>query len=209
MIQYNNSPALNNLNNGLLAAFATNPVYSIDPITGLPVSRPQTYQQFCNDYLNISSATTDGLDNWGRILNFGRSVEILDYKGIFGLLNEGLTPPTNTNDYPQNFGFGTFFNEQAAKNNRINLDDNTYRFALRFIYLKTLSDGSTNIINRCFELYFQNRDVLAFVKVTAVNTYEYTFYGTLTQGEKFMFGTANNYKLLATPMGHKESCVYL
>ena len=65
-IQYQNAPKFNALLTQL-----TN--YLTIPI-----------DQFYTDYFNLLTATTQGLDNWGIILNETRNITYYNYDSIFG-----------------------------------------------------------------------------------------------------------------------------
>ena len=105
---------------------------------------------FADMYLNILTAETQGLDNWGIILNQSRNVKSGEaYAGVFGF-NTGTIPP-DTNAYPQNFGHGTFYNEIYAPT--LNLNDTQYRGLLYLLYRKYTTNNSLFDLNEIIQSY--------------------------------------------------------
>jgi hypothetical protein len=117
--QYANSPTMLALIGGMNSA--------IDPSVDI--------DSFYNDMWNVETATTYGLDCWGRIVNVSRTLtlppaavaEIADY---FGFAEAGVSAFT--------FGYGTLYTTPASSN--FVLSDDAYR---QLIMLK----AAANITN--------------------------------------------------------------
>lgn len=157
-IQYSNSPNLINFTESL------------------STSLEFLEKDFANDYLNIKTATVAGLDNWGIILNQSRIVNSgLAYPGVFGFAN-GIKP-NNTEDYPQNFNHGNFYN--PAYQPSIILNDTEYRALLLLLYRKYTTNNSLNDLNNIIQEYalFQGilENKLPFVTSSYNMEITYTF----------------------------------
>ena len=106
--------------------------------------------QFDDDYLNIHTASTEGLNNWGLILNQGRSVRSYEaYDGIFGF-DTGTIPPDDK-QYPQNFNHGTFFNELYCPT--VDLNNAQYRGVLFLLHRKYTINNSLFYLNKAIQEY--------------------------------------------------------
>ncbi len=103
-----------------------------------------------NDYLSIETATTEGLDNWGIILNQSRIVNSGGiYDGVFGMFNGDII--TDDTSYPQNFFNSNFYNINYAPT--IALNNTQYSALLMLIYNKYTTNNSLSELNTIMELY--------------------------------------------------------
>jgi Protein of unknown function (DUF2612) len=99
---------------------------------------------FTVDYLDIRTANTDGLNNWGIILNQPRVVRSgLAYDGVFGF-DDGA-PPSDTTTYPQNFYHSNFFNISYSPTQE--LTNSQYRALLLLKYRKYTTNNSLKDLN--------------------------------------------------------------
>ena len=172
MLQYENSPRLNKLINGIVDRLAID----IDV--------------FIKDYWNIATAKKDGLDNWGRILNVSRSVEVTTLsEDIFGFdTGEKHKIPM----YPETLNNGVFYYE--ASSHIIDLEDDPYRAYLIFTYLKSISNASIANINYILRRYFNKRidkDNLAYCYESAPMEVTYVFTLQLEAWERTLFYLLN------------------
>lgn len=137
---------------------------------------------FSSYYLNISTATTKGLNMWGGILNQSRIVSLNDAtSGVFGFDN-GI-PPVGS-QYPQNFQQGNFTSNQPANTN-ISLSDEAYRQLLQLLYYKYNSNYSVGSLNKMIQLYCNGRGQ-AYVLQNGF-TIEYHFLFSLEAWEQNLF----------------------
>ncbi len=108
---------------------------------------------FTNDYLSIKTASTNGLDNWGIILNQSRNVNSGDsYENVLGFDTGEI--PTNDEDYPQNLFNSNFYNINFAPT--LTLEDNKYRALLLLLYAKYTMNNSIFSINKAIQEYSNN-----------------------------------------------------
>lgn len=156
---------------------------------------------FTNDYLNIKTASTAGLDNWGIILNQPRVVHSgLAYDGVFGF-DTGVIPQ-NTSDYPQNFNYGTFYNVDYAPTT--SLTDTQYRALLLLLYSKYTTNNSLASLNSIIQQYalFNNAAGIPYVTSSYDMEITYTFNYPLEPYEINLF---LNTDCLSVPAGvHKN-----
>jgi hypothetical protein len=141
-IQYDKSANLKALIDGL------KPILSIDE------------EEFYNDCFSIKTGTGTCLDNWGRILNFGRGIKTdpTDRK-VFGFYNGTdpfLVPPSNFNN-------GNWYKQTVPIIQ--NLTDEAYRQVLQLVYLSQISNGSVGNIGKILNYYYQSIDNLKKVRV--------------------------------------------
>lgn len=124
------------LNETILSQYANSPAIMalirsmndrIDPAADI--------QMFYDQVWNINTATTWGLDNWGRILGISRLIEIQGDDATFGFLGSTMQP----------FGQGTFARPQAT--NIYSLTDDAYRALLMLKAAANVSDCSVPGIN--------------------------------------------------------------
>lgn len=87
-------------------------------------------EEFYQHYFNIETADTQGLDNWGKILNQSRTIQTPDLTSIFGF-DTGVPPSPLTTGYPQNYNNGTFYGGQTIP---VILGNDSYRILLQFKY---------------------------------------------------------------------------
>jgi hypothetical protein len=141
-VQFSNATKINKIVNDM------QPYLTIDPIN------------FFNDYFNLATCTSEGLDNWGRILDFSRSVPTPSAP-YFGFDNGG---PLFDN-YPQAFEGpqgnpgGSFTTLQEIRNNNTgydNLPDDEYRLVLQLVYSTLNCNMSLKAINKIMNVFAQS-----------------------------------------------------
>ena len=99
---------------------------------------------FYNNVWNILTASTYGLDVWGRILVVSRSVQLPIDLLYFGFSEAGMA---GFNDYP-------FWNGADSLTSPTVVDDSTYRTMLLAKALSNVCDGSILGINKILTLLF-------------------------------------------------------
>lgn len=154
---------------------------------------------FTNDYLNIRTASSEGLDNWGIILNQPRIVYSGEaYDNVFGF-NNGFIP-LNTTDYPQNFYYSNFFN--IVYSPTIAINDDQYRALLLLIYRKYTTNNSIYDLNNIIQEYSEMMGAsgVPYVKSNYDMSITYKFNYYLLPYEAYMF---NRYNILPKPAGVK------
>lgn len=165
------------------------PLLTIDPL------------EFWRDYFDIDTCKTEGLNNWGRILNFSRVISInVASEGVFGFGKEG-DYPIDEDEYPQNFNNGFFYNP-AYEGTPIQytLSDYEFRVALKFRYAALTTNLSMQSINRIMNNLLTQLDATyrCVVTQTAVMQLTYKFNLQLTPWQKTLF---NNRNILPVPAG--------
>lgn len=152
---------------------------------------------FSEQYLNIQTANTDGLNSWGIILNQSRTVRSgLAYDGVFGFDDGEII--TDTTSYPQNFYDSNFFNEEYSPS--IDLTNDQYRALLLLIYRSKIINNSLKQINDVIRKY---SNMMGKTEIPVVySTYDmnivYKFNYVLIPYEAYLF-THNN--ILPNPCG--------
>jgi len=130
-IQYSNSPNLKSLVN-----LTANSLLFTEDISA--------------NYLSIQTASTEGLNNWGIILNQSRVVSYGEvYPKVWGFFNG--VPVTDTTTYPQNFYNANFYNRTYDVT--ISLNDTQYRALLLLLYRKYTSNFSMSDLNSMIQQY--------------------------------------------------------
>lgn len=108
--------------------------------------------QFFTDFYNLETCNAQGLDNYGALLGYKRTVYIETPYKVLGFTNPQTTP-TNDTDYPQNFYYANFWDGNSLQS----LPDNEYRAVLRLLFRQTISDFSLRslvlIVNEFFNDY--------------------------------------------------------
>ncbi len=145
---------------------------------------------FVTDYLDIKTASTAGLNNWGIILNQPRNViSGTIYDGVFGF-DTGVIP-TNTTDYPQNFYNSNFFNINYTPT--IDLDNNEYRALLLMIYRSKITNNSIYIMNDIIKEYAINTGgsgiPVVYSNYDMSITYDFNY--ILQTYERYLFNNPN------------------
>lgn len=156
------------------------------------------------DYLNIRTANTAGLDNWGVILNQTRNVRSgLAYDGVFGFAN-GVTP-TDTVTYPQNFYRSNFFNVSYSP--VLELNNTQYRALLLLKYLKYTTNNSLKELNDIIREYadISGGSGIPYVFSTYDMNITYKFNYTPLPYETFLF---KNTPLLPKPAGVNLNLIF-
>jgi len=156
---------------------------------------------FYRDYFDIDTCDSDGLNNWGRILELSRIVSIMTAtNGVFGF---GIQSdyPIPEDGYPQNLDNGFFYNP-AYENTPVQYTmlDYEYRFALKFRYAALTSNLSLKAINKIMNdlLINLNPDYKCVVTQTAVMQLTYKFNFLLAAWQKSIF---LNRSILPIPAG--------
>ena len=159
------------------------PLLTIDPL------------EFHRDYFDIDTCKTDGLDNWGRILDFSRQIIVPDYSKVFGFGTVDNPPVPIKTGYPQNFGHGSFYGGQTKP---VILDNDQYRAVLKFRYASLTTNMTLFSINKIMNSYFNSRNPAHKVRVTESGRMQllYEFNFKLADYERAMF---NNRNILPSP----------
>lgn len=184
-VQFANATKLNQLLDNLY------PLLTIDPAT------------FLLTYFDIRTCGTNGLDNWGRILNFPRVIQVNDATdGVFGFGKPNYYPLPTPTAYPQNFNNGRFYNPdyEGDTTNPYILNDFQYRIVLLFRYRTITSNMSMYSINHILNQLVISLDsdykVLAVQTGTMEITYKFNF--PLQAWQRAIFKNRN---LLPVPAG--------
>lgn len=129
--EYANSPAITGVITSMFAA--------LDMTTN--------FENFFDAYFDLATAFGEGLNNWGRILQVNRVLQ-LGTGTFFGF--DQAVPGVTT------FGFGALF---SGSNNTTNfsLSDNAYRVLLLAKAAANISDGSIKSINSILSALFPGR----------------------------------------------------
>lgn len=101
------------------------------------------------DYFNIDTADKEGLNNWGRILNRSRTVEIPIRSSIFF----GMVGSTSGNYKPKNFNRGTFYKKRGSVYQ--DLPDEPYRQMLKLKWVTQHINPSIYNISQMMNNYYQ------------------------------------------------------
>jgi len=141
-----------------------------DGITGVIVSMfqaldmTQNFSSFYDYYYNLATASGEGLNNWGRLLQVSRVVQVA--AGTYFGFAQALPGVTT-------WGFGTFYSGSGNTNN-FALSDSTYRVLLLAKAAANISDGSIKSINKILSGLFPGRGN-AYVVDGQNMTLTYTF----------------------------------
>lgn len=181
-LQYQNSPKLINLVNKSANAMLFQNI------------------NFTNDYLDILTASTSGLDNWGIILNQPRGViSGNSYDNVFGF-DDGIIP-TDTVTYPQNFYHSNFYNINYSPT--ISLNNTQYRALLLLIYRSYTTNNSiydmNNIIQQYATLTSASGVPVVYSNYNMEITYQFNY--TLQNYERFLFQNPRGGTILPQPVG--------
>lgn len=145
--QYDNSPVINQLVHGTNAA--------VDPAPDIVA--------FYDAVFNVLSATGWGLDQWGKIVNIGRTLNVQAEEALFGFAGSGLQP----------FGQGTFVNG-GLSTTTYTLTDAAYRELILLKAAANLSDCSLPSLNRLLQQLYADRGNM-YVIETGPMTIRYVF----------------------------------
>lgn len=110
--------------------------------------------EFLRTYFSLSSTTsTEGLDNWGRILQVNRNIELPNVitNSIFGFDTGTPASPADTG-YPQNFNNGNFW---GGSTTLYALTDPEYLFLLQLRYAVLNTNCSLASANLILNTYFR------------------------------------------------------
>ena len=175
-IQYQNASNFANLLRGITD-------YLTIPIT-----------EFYSDFFDLRTCTTQGIDNWGRILNQSRVIQYFDFTDIFGF-DLGLPPP-EPHEYPQNYNHGNFFSFGGSSTS---LDDTAYRALLQFTYFNQTIDCSVGACVSVVNYYVRQSNPNNKCVLTESNmSFNYAFNYQLQGWEIVLFTYT---KILPTPAG--------
>ncbi len=173
MSQYANSPAIVGIIEGIADA--------LDP--------EHTAEEFYSMLWRLSSATSWGLDIWGRIVGVNRNVQMSDPDAItFGF----KTDPVSQNFTPFNVAP---FSAGGAKFNTYRLPDNLYK---ELIIIKAASNilyATAPNINKYLQMIFTEK---VYYYITGHMTAKYIFEFELTAVQRLIVYTL---KLLPEPCG--------
>ena len=152
---------------------------------------------FYNDFFNILTCTTIGLDNWGVILNQFRGVPISSNIGTFGFYKDSSAWLPK----PKNFNRGGFYKKRLP--GIVELNDVAYRHVLLFTYASQTINNSVGSANQILNYYYQSIDPLKKVWVkentNIIMSIDYFFNFTLHDYERNIYTIA--YGLLPRPAG--------
>lgn len=145
------------------------------------------FENFYDAYFNLGLAYGEGLNNWGRILQVNRVLQV--GTGIFIGFAQQLPGVTT-------FGFGALY---SGSNNTTNfaLSDTSYRALLLAKAAANISDGSIKSINSILSGLFPGRGN-AYVADGQNQTLTYTFDFALTPVEQAIVGQSG---VLPKPSG--------
>jgi|GEM_PF-5184550 hypothetical protein len=153
---------------------------------------------FFYHYFNLDTADTQGLDNWGIILNQGRTIQSPDYTSVFGF-DTGIPPSPLATGYPQNYNNGTFYGGQTIP---VTLTDDQYRVLLQFRYSGYVTNNSVascmTIINNYIKKQYPLNPTYRCDIVESVMHFRYVFNFTLQPFEIALF---RDNKVLPTAAG--------
>jgi hypothetical protein len=184
-IQYSNSPNLKSLVN-----LTANSLLFTEDISA--------------NYLSILNANTNGLDNWGIILNQSRVVSYgAVYPKVWGFFNG--VPVTDTTSYPQNFYNANFYN--PTYDVTISLTDTSYRALLLLLYRKYTSNLSLADLNSIIQQYATITGASGVPNVISTYNMQITYqfnYTPLPYELKLFYDT----DLLPVPMGVKLNLTF-
>lgn len=181
-VQFQNAPKFR----GLLSELQDYLVFPID--------------DYYEEYFNIATCNTEGLNNWGRILNQARSILVYDYSGVFGF-NNGVAPVPIDTGYPQNFGHGNFFSGETTLTE---LDNTQYRALLGLRYLSYTVLPSAGVVTQLINAYIQevyNDPLKKCQLVEGDMEFAYNFNFRLSNYERQLFRINN---ILPRPAGVKS-----
>ena len=183
--QYQNAPKFTKL------LFDLEAYLTVDPL------------EFYETYFNLNTCDTAGLDNWGRVLNRPRTINVIDFStgSIFGF-DTGTIPDPITTGYPQNFDHGNFVGKTLAP---ITLDDATYRTLLQFTWFRYTINQAVNPSTFAVNFWIQNttNDPTKTCKITEIDgflDFYYDFNYKLSPIELSLF---KGEKILPRPAGRK------
>ncbi len=160
--------------------------------------------QFYNHFFNIKTADTQGLDNWGLILNQIRTIQVPDYTSIVGF-NNGVAPVPLDTGYPQNFNYGGFISSATTTQT---LTNDQYRAVLQLLYFKYTVDCSVKSCIDVANIYIQEQynDPSLLCSITEhAMYYTYDFNFTLQPFEITLFKQND---LLPRPAGIKYNVTW-
>lgn len=160
--QYANSPAIMALIRGMNKM--------IDPAADI--------EKFLREVWDISTATTWGLDNWGRILGISRLLEIQGDDPTFGFMGSTLQP----------FGRGTFTRPGATS--IYSLADEAYRALLMLKAAANVSNCSVPSLNSIIQNMLAGRGPCYVLEVGAMQI-RYVFEFILTPYERALMRNQN------------------
>lgn len=121
--------------------------------------------EFLTTYFSLSTTTsTDGLDNWGRILQVNRTVYLpnVETNSIFGF-DTGIPASPIDIGYPQNFDNGNFWGGDTYP---YALNDLQYLFLLQLRYASLNTNCSLASAAAILNTYFKALDPTQEVIVT-------------------------------------------
>ena len=158
-IQYQNAPKFTQLLSSL--------------VTYLTIPIDQFYEHF----FDLRQCDTQGLNNWGKILNQTRTVLAYNYAQTFGFYTGEANLSTTV--YPQNFGHGSFFST-STDTITVTLNDYQYRQLLLLLWQSYCVDCSlvscANVINEYIQNQYNNPDYRCDIIEGSMSfTYKFNF----------------------------------
>lgn len=144
-------------------------------------------KDFYDHYFNIDTADTQGLANWGRILNQPNNIVTTQFVGSFGFDN-GVPPDPLATGYPQNWDNGNF----GVESTNAVLTDSQYRVLLKLVYLTYTINNTvwscTNVVNQYIQEQY-NDPTLKCTVIESLMSFTYDFNFTLQPWEISIFET--------------------
>ncbi len=120
---------------------------------------------FLTGYFSLSNTTTtQGLNNWGRILQISRTIRVPNIidNSILGF-DTGTPPDPIDTGYPQNFNNGNFYGGETTL---YRLNDPQFLFLLQMRYATLNTNSSLASANLILNTYFKALDPAQEVTVT-------------------------------------------
>jgi hypothetical protein len=152
-------------------------------------------QAFYDNFFNILTCGSDGLDNWGLLLDRSRTIPVPALDNVFGFGDVLGLPVAPT--YPQNYDHGSFYSGSSIYTA---LTDPQYRTLLQFTYAYLTSNFSlmsANLIMNAYCATFEN-PVTVQVSTTGPKQMEFLITGTLEPWQSAIFALPG---VLPIPMG--------
>mgnify|MGYP001609857892 CR=1 FL=1 len=150
---------------------------------------------FRENFFNIYTCGTTGLNQWGLLLNRSRTIFVRDYSKTFGFGDSMGLPPEP--DYPRNYSHGNFY---SGAGDLVALTDEQYRTLLLFTYAYLTSNFSLLSVNRIMNIYCATFDSPVTVQVSTVGVKQinFAFSGILQPWQAAIFALKN---VLPVPLG--------
>lgn len=157
----------------LLAQYANSPTLTalIDQLDQC-IAPAADLDAFFDTIWNVESATSHGLDIWGRIVNVSRRVQAALPPAQFGFAEAfNVAAPTKG---VQPFNYGVFNDDSPPPVRTITLDTETYRTLIMTKAMANITDCSCASLNKLLAYLFTGRG-RCYVLDTGLMTMQYVF----------------------------------